>query len=59
MARRREIILAAHWEPNGLRIVVDDDGAGFDAAHRPGARTRAADSDWLGSKNAWSHWEGE
>jgi two-component system sensor histidine kinase DegS len=26
-----EIIVAAHWEPNGLRIVVDDDGSGFDA----------------------------
>jgi signal transduction histidine kinase len=26
-----EILVSIHWEPHGLRIVVDDDGAGFDA----------------------------
>jgi signal transduction histidine kinase len=26
-----EIVVAVHWEPRGLRIVVDDDGGGFDA----------------------------
>jgi signal transduction histidine kinase len=30
--RAREIILAVHWETSGLRLVVDDDGSGFDAA---------------------------
>jgi signal transduction histidine kinase len=26
----REIIIAIHWEPGHLRMVVDDDGSGFD-----------------------------
>jgi signal transduction histidine kinase len=26
-----EIVVGVHWETNGLRIVVDDDGSGFDA----------------------------
>jgi signal transduction histidine kinase len=30
--RAKEIILAMHWEPSGLRLVIDDDGSGFDAA---------------------------
>jgi signal transduction histidine kinase len=28
----KEIIIAAHWDGSALRIVVDDDGTGFDAA---------------------------
>jgi signal transduction histidine kinase len=30
--RAKEIIVAMHWETSGLRLVVDDDGSGFDAA---------------------------
>jgi signal transduction histidine kinase len=35
-----EIIVAVHWEPAGVRLVVDDDGRGFDvgAARAPDAR---------------------
>jgi len=29
-ARPGELVVAAHWRADGLRIVVDDDGAGFD-----------------------------
>ena len=28
--RAREIIVLVHWEPESLRLVVDDDGQGFD-----------------------------
>jgi two-component system sensor histidine kinase DegS len=30
-----EIVIAVHWEPSRLRIVVDDDGSGFDSANLP------------------------
>ena len=30
--RAAEIVVAVHWEPSGVRVVVDDDGRGFDAA---------------------------
>lgn len=30
--RAKEIIVAVHWEPTGIRLVVDDDGSGFDVA---------------------------
>jgi signal transduction histidine kinase len=38
--RASEIILTVHWEPSSLRLVVDDDGAGFDvnAARAPDTR---------------------
>jgi signal transduction histidine kinase len=29
--RAKEIIAAVHWEAGGLRIVIDDDGSGFDS----------------------------
>jgi signal transduction histidine kinase len=33
----KNVILTLHWEPTGLRLVIDDDGAGFDvtAARAP------------------------
>ena len=30
MAKRAAVIVAVHWRPKSLRIVIDDDGAGFD-----------------------------
>jgi signal transduction histidine kinase len=30
--RAREIVIAIHWRPDGIRTVVDDDGWGFDPA---------------------------
>ena len=30
--RAAEIVVAVHWESAGVRLVVDDDGCGFDAA---------------------------
>jgi signal transduction histidine kinase len=35
--RATEAVVAVHWETAALRIVVDDDGAGFDAAAVAGA----------------------
>jgi signal transduction histidine kinase len=36
----REIIISAHWEPSALRIVVDDDGQGFDSRAALSPETR-------------------
>jgi signal transduction histidine kinase len=35
-----EVVIAAHWRPEGLRMVIDDDGCGFDPAqiHAPQLR---------------------
>jgi signal transduction histidine kinase len=33
-----EILIAVHWEPERVRVVVDDDGCGFDPAQLPGRK---------------------
>ena len=38
--RAREIIAAVHWEPAGLRIVIDDDGSGFNSAEALSPQSR-------------------
>lgn len=38
--RAKEIIAAVHWEPAGLRIVIDDDGSGFDSAEALAPQSR-------------------
>ncbi|HTL28156.1 MAG TPA: sensor histidine kinase [Tepidisphaeraceae bacterium] len=38
--RAKEIIAAVHWETAGLRIVIDDDGSGFDSAEALAPQSR-------------------
>jgi signal transduction histidine kinase len=36
----KEVVIGVHWRDDGLRIVFDDDGSGFDATHALAPQTR-------------------
>ncbi len=38
--RAKEIVAAVHWESGGLRIVIDDDGSGFDSVEALAPQSR-------------------
>jgi signal transduction histidine kinase len=40
--KAKEVLISVHWEPAQLRVVVDDDGGGFDVQARLSSATRTS-----------------